>query len=109
MRSVDASPGFRRPAAPGRRASDAVTAKCLIWRRLKDANPRWARSRKRLQVQHDDRGSTRVLGRVRFAVWSLRLVRALCAETHETWLEDNRCINMDLLREQKKAAMKLAA
>ena len=39
----------------------------------------------------------------------LRLVRALCAETHETWLEDNRYINMDLLREQKKAAMKLAA
>jgi transposase-like protein len=39
----------------------------------------------------------------------LRLVRALCAETHETWLEDNRDINMDLLRQQKKAAMKLAA
>jgi len=39
----------------------------------------------------------------------LRLVRALCAETHETWLEDNRYINMDLLMEQKKAAMKLAA
>lgn len=39
----------------------------------------------------------------------LRLVRALCAEIHETWLEDNRYINMDLLREQKKAAMKLAA
>ena len=39
----------------------------------------------------------------------LRLVRALCAETHETWLEDNRYINMELLKEQKKAAMKLAA
>ncbi|HEY0878806.1 MAG TPA: IS256 family transposase [Zeimonas sp.] len=39
----------------------------------------------------------------------LRLVRALCAEIHETWLEDNRYINMDLLREHKKAAMKLAA
>ncbi len=39
----------------------------------------------------------------------LRLVRALCAETHETWLEDNRYINMDLLKEQKKAATKLAA
>jgi transposase-like protein len=39
----------------------------------------------------------------------LRLVRALCAEIHETWLEDNRHINMDLLREQKKAAIKLAA
>jgi transposase-like protein len=39
----------------------------------------------------------------------LRLIRALCAETHEAWLEDNRYINMDLLKEQKKAAMKIAA
>lgn len=39
----------------------------------------------------------------------LRLVRALCAETHEAWLEDNRYINMDLLKEQRKAAMKIAA
>jgi len=39
----------------------------------------------------------------------LRLVRALCAEIHETWLEDTRYLNMDLLMEQKKAAMKLAA
>jgi transposase-like protein len=39
----------------------------------------------------------------------LRLVRALCAETHEAWLEDNRYINMELLKEQKKAAMKIAA
>ncbi len=31
------------------------------------------------------------------------------AETHEAWLEDNRYINMDLLKEQKKAAMKIAA
>ena len=39
----------------------------------------------------------------------LRLIRALCAETHEAWLEDNRYINMDLLKEQKKAAVKIAA
>lgn len=39
----------------------------------------------------------------------LRLVRALCAETHEAWLEDNRYINMGLLREQKKQALKIAA
>jgi len=39
----------------------------------------------------------------------LRLVRALCADTHEAWLEDNRYINMDLLKAQKKAAMELAA
>lgn len=39
----------------------------------------------------------------------LRLVRALCAENHEEWLEGDRYITMDLLMEQKKAAMRLAA
>jgi transposase-like protein len=39
----------------------------------------------------------------------LRLIRALCAETHEAWLEDNRYINMELLREQKKMPVRLAA
>jgi putative transposase len=39
----------------------------------------------------------------------LRLVRALCVETHETWLEDNRYLNMMLLAEQKKEALRLAA
>ncbi len=32
----------------------------------------------------------------------LRLVRALCVETHERWLEDNRTLNMDLLKEQRR-------
>jgi len=31
----------------------------------------------------------------------LRLIRALCVETHEGWLEDNRYLNMTLLAEQK--------
>lgn len=39
----------------------------------------------------------------------LRLVRALCAETHETWLEDNRYIDMGLLIEQRKEQLRLAA
>jgi transposase-like protein len=39
----------------------------------------------------------------------LRLVRALCAEVHETWLEDNRYLNMDLLREQRKEQLRKAA
>ena len=32
----------------------------------------------------------------------LRLVRALCAEVHEGWLEDHRYLNMEFLKEQKK-------
>ncbi len=39
----------------------------------------------------------------------LRLIRALCVETHETRLEDNRYLNMSLLAEQKKEALRLAA
>ena len=41
----------------------------------------------------------------------LRLVRALCAETHESWMEDGgRCLDMDLLQEQRRADLrKLAA
>ncbi|MDA9521231.1 hypothetical protein XI06_12795 [Bradyrhizobium sp. CCBAU 11434] len=39
----------------------------------------------------------------------LRLVRALTAERHETWLEDHRYLNMDLLKEHKKKALRQAA
>ena len=39
----------------------------------------------------------------------LRLVRALCIETHENWLEAHRYLNMDYLRELKKEAMRTAA
>ena len=39
----------------------------------------------------------------------LRLVRALCAEVHEAWLEDHRYLNMDFLKEQKKEFVRLAA
>ncbi|HRP75375.1 MAG TPA: IS256 family transposase [Rhodocyclaceae bacterium] len=39
----------------------------------------------------------------------LRLIRALCVETHETCLEDNRYLNMSLLAEQKKELLRLAA
>jgi transposase-like protein len=39
----------------------------------------------------------------------LRLVRALAVETHENWLEQHRYLNMDDLREHKKAALRRAA
>lgn len=39
----------------------------------------------------------------------LRLIRALCVETHESWLEDARYLNMALLAEQKKELLRLAA
>ncbi|NWG76261.1 MAG: IS256 family transposase [Rubrivivax sp.] len=39
----------------------------------------------------------------------LRLVRALAVETHEGWLEANRYLNMELLKEHKKLRLNLAA
>jgi putative transposase len=39
----------------------------------------------------------------------LRLIRALCVETHENWLEAHRYLNMDYLRELKKEALRKAA
>ena len=39
----------------------------------------------------------------------LRLVRALCVETHENWLEAHRYLNMDYLRELKKEALRRKA
>ena len=39
----------------------------------------------------------------------LRLVRALAAETHENWLEENRYLNMSDLKEAKKTDLRKAA
>jgi transposase-like protein len=38
----------------------------------------------------------------------LRLVRALCAEIHENWIEDHRYVDMNLLKEQKKQLLRAA-
>ena len=39
----------------------------------------------------------------------LRLVRALAVETHENWIEAIRYLNMDLLREHRKEAIRRVA
>jgi hypothetical protein len=39
----------------------------------------------------------------------LRLIRALAAETHEDWLEANRYLNMEVLKEHKQLRLSLAA
>jgi transposase-like protein len=35
----------------------------------------------------------------------LRLVQALAVETHEEWVDENRYLNMDLLRDHMKRAL----
>jgi len=39
----------------------------------------------------------------------LRLTRALCVETHESWLEDKRYLNMGVLWEARKDQLRKAA
>jgi transposase-like protein len=39
----------------------------------------------------------------------LRLVRALCVETHEAWLEAHIYLNMQILKERKKEMLRKAA
>ncbi len=39
----------------------------------------------------------------------LRLIRALAVDTHEDWLEANRYLNMDYLKELKKEQLRKAA
>jgi putative transposase len=61
------------------------------------------------RLNEEIRRRTRVVRIFPNAASCLRLVRALCAETHETWLEDSRHPNMDLLREERKEQLRKAA
>jgi len=55
------------------------------------------------------RRRTRVVRIFPNAASCLRLIRALCVETHEGWLEDKRYINIDLLWEARKDQLRKAA
>jgi transposase-like protein len=55
------------------------------------------------------RRRTRVVRIFPNAASCIRLIRALAVETHESWLEASRYINMDLLKEQRKLRLSLAA
>jgi putative transposase len=117
--------GSRRTGA--RRCADRLGR----WEKRRPKPTEWARENIRQTLafhhlphqHHTDRNSTNLLKRLDAEIkrhpWvarifpnaesRLRLIRALCAETHEAWLEDNRDINMDPLKEHRKVAMKLAA
>jgi transposase-like protein len=61
------------------------------------------------RLNEEIRRRTRVVGIFPNSESCLRLIRALCVETHETWLEDSRYLNMTLLAEQKKELLRRAA
>ena len=52
---------------------------------------------------------TRVLRILPNSAGCLRLVRTLCAETHEGSLEDHRSLNMNYWKEPKEDLMRVAA
>src|SRR4051795_2920293 len=61
------------------------------------------------RVNEEIKRRTRVVRIFPNAESCLRLVRALAVETHENWLEANRFLNMDDLREHKKLQLRRAA
>jgi len=82
----------------------------LSFYRLPRLHHRHLKSTNMLERLNEElRRRTRVVRIFPNAASCLRLTRALCAETHEAWLEDNRYINMDLLREQRKEQLRKAA
>jgi putative transposase len=58
------------------------------------------------RINEEIRRRTRVIRIFPNDASCLRLVRALTVETHENWIEAIRYINMDLLREHKKEALR---
>jgi transposase-like protein len=85
-------------------------AETLTFYRLPRAHHKHMKSTNMLERLNEEiKRRTRVVRIFPNADSCLRLIRALCVETHETWLEDNRYLNMTLLAEQKKEALRLAA
>jgi transposase-like protein len=89
---------------------EAHIGSTLTFYRLPRLHHRHLKSTNMLERLNEElRRRTRVVRIFPNAASCLRLTRALCAETHEAWLEDNRYINMDLLREQRKEQLRKAA
>jgi len=82
----------------------------LSFYRLPRAHHKHLKSTNMLERLNEEiRRRTRVVRIFSNSESCLRLIRALCVETHETWLEDSRYLNMTLLAEQKKALLRRAA
>ncbi|MCS4504368.1 IS256 family transposase [wastewater metagenome] len=81
----------------------------LTFYRLPRAHHKHLKSTNMLERLNEEiRRRTRVVRIFPNAASCLRLVRALAAETHEGWLEDNRYLNMQLLKEHKKDLLRQA-
>ena len=82
----------------------------LTFYRLPRAHHKHLKSTNMLERLNEEiKRRTRVVRIFPHAQSCLRLVRALCVETHETWLEDNRYLNRDLLAAQRREQLRAAA
>jgi len=82
----------------------------LTFYRLPRQHHKHLKSANRLERLNEEiKRRTRVVRLLPDPASYLRLVLALCIETHECWMEDHRYLNMDLLKEHKKAALRQAA
>ena len=82
----------------------------LTFYRLPRTHHKHLKSTNRLERLNEEiKRRTRVVRIFPNTASCLRLVRALCVETHESWLEGSRYINMMLLAEQKKEMLRSAA
>ena len=85
-------------------------AETLTFYRLPRAHHKHLKSTNMLERLNEEiRRRTRIVRIFPNDAACLRLIRALCSETHETWLEDSRYLNMALLAEQKKEFLRAAA
>jgi transposase-like protein len=90
--------------------AESNIAETLTFYRLPRAHHKHLKSTNMLERLNEEiKRRTRVVRIFPNTESCLRLIRALCVETHETWLEDNRYLNMSLLAEQKKELLRLAA
>ncbi len=85
-------------------------AETLTFYRLPRAHHKHIKSTNMLERLNEEiKRKTRVVRIFPNVASCLRLIRALCVETHENWLENSRYLNMMLLAEHKKEALRLAA
>jgi len=86
---------------------EANIEETLSFYRLPLAHHKHMKSTNMLERQNEEiKRRTRVVRIFPNPPSCLRLIRALAVETHENWIEATRYINMDLLKEHKKEALR---
>ena len=105
---LSASERVKTPSS--RTVSRTLSGETLTFYRLPRAHHKPLKSTNMLERLNEEiKRRTRMVRIFPRAESCLRLVRALCVETHEAWLEDNRYLNMDLLKEQRCERLPAAA